>query len=392
MTWNVAAINNNPFEYWISSEDRQYTQLMGRVSDFIEHPGARDVQVEALFTEDMFLELEGAMKAAGWGGVEETRKLWESDFKGRKIISGFLKDPVLGKKRLASMPDRVTNTINTLSGEKVMRPTVINCYSGNIGTIKAWWKQYMKFFFKTEISIKKKGEVKNLVISSMLSPIKRSKYPALSEEEEKISIPLQTLCGAIFDAILVHMMNEISAGAIDWQQIRTDICLKLNSQKSDRTVEILEYTYGDADIQFLQEVAGNFDAFVADKGISRMFDVYHSADMDTERDQNSYILLKKGRFRDIQEVTEAVISNYNANNAEKLPVVKGDLVAMVKIHYRHHCHHYSYTIILTILTIITTIIIIIIIIIITIITIINIINITNIIITSIITIITITST
>jgi len=27
-TWNIAAINTNPFEYWISHEDDRYNKLM----------------------------------------------------------------------------------------------------------------------------------------------------------------------------------------------------------------------------------------------------------------------------------------------------------------------------------------------------------------------------
>ena len=46
------------------------------------------------------------------------------------------------------------------------------------------------------------------MVYEALLPI-RSKY-ALSEDGERLSIPLQTLCGAIFDAILVHMMNSIA--------------------------------------------------------------------------------------------------------------------------------------------------------------------------------------
>ena len=42
-----------------------------------------------------------------------------------------------GDKRLASMPDRTTNTIKTISGE-VYRPTVINCYKGDLSTVEKW--------------------------------------------------------------------------------------------------------------------------------------------------------------------------------------------------------------------------------------------------------------
>ena len=30
-TWNVAAINNNPFEYWITHSDEEYNALMEAV-------------------------------------------------------------------------------------------------------------------------------------------------------------------------------------------------------------------------------------------------------------------------------------------------------------------------------------------------------------------------
>ena len=52
------------------------------------------------------------------------------------------------------------------------------------------------------------------MVYETLLPIKRSKYPALSEDEERLSIPLQTLCGAIFDAILVHMLNTTHQQAL----------------------------------------------------------------------------------------------------------------------------------------------------------------------------------
>ena len=41
--------------------------------------------------------------------------MWQASFSQRKIISGFMKDRSLGEKRLASMPDRVTNTVTLQS-------------------------------------------------------------------------------------------------------------------------------------------------------------------------------------------------------------------------------------------------------------------------------------
>ena len=111
-TWNMAAINNNPFEYWITNEDPVYNRIMKDVSAFIENPGVHDVTVESIFSDAMAEELLREMSDIGWG-VEETRQEWNLHYKGRKIISEFIKDGELGKKRLASMPDRVTNSINT---------------------------------------------------------------------------------------------------------------------------------------------------------------------------------------------------------------------------------------------------------------------------------------
>lgn len=47
--------------------------------------------------------------------MEETAEYWRANLKDRRIVSGFLHDKDIGAKRLCSMPDRVTNTINTTS-------------------------------------------------------------------------------------------------------------------------------------------------------------------------------------------------------------------------------------------------------------------------------------
>ena len=50
-TWNVAAVNNNPFEYWITHHDAAYNTLMADVQKFVDAPGDRDVAVREVFTE-----------------------------------------------------------------------------------------------------------------------------------------------------------------------------------------------------------------------------------------------------------------------------------------------------------------------------------------------------
>lgn len=330
-TWNIAAINNNPFEYWITNDDPKYNSLMQNVSAFIEKPGVHDVQVKEIFTEKMFNELVLEMDKIGWNGVNETKNFWHTDFKNRRIISEFVKDSLLGKKRLASMPDRVTNTIHTTDGGSVMRPTVINCYDGgDLGSIDQWWDQWREFFFRKTISIKKKGTVTKTTINGMIPQLSRAKYPAVTELEQSVSIPLETLSLAIFDAILVSMMGV--AGPSSWQFLRSDMCQKLNHKKNDRTVEILQTTYGDSDIVFLQEVAGNFPSFAKAHEVATLFDIHGAASMDADRDQNSFILLKNGKYRDIVEVTDQVIALHaKENNDAKLPVVNGDLVVLVVV-------------------------------------------------------------
>ena len=49
----------------------------------------------------MWAELKAAMAEAGWAGVDTVEDMWNDDFRGRHIVSGFLKDAGLGKKRPA---------------------------------------------------------------------------------------------------------------------------------------------------------------------------------------------------------------------------------------------------------------------------------------------------
>merc|ERR1719502_932053 len=174
MTWNMAAINNNPFEYWISNDDPEYNNLMKKVSDFIANPKTdKDVKIAKIFTDKMFDQLSEKMKAVGWDGVDEVRTIWEDDYRNRKSISEFIKDGMIGKKRLASMPDRVSNTIVTSDKSVVTRPTVINCYEGELGSIDSWWAQWSNFIFNKKISVKREDSVDDIGVYELISPISK---------------------------------------------------------------------------------------------------------------------------------------------------------------------------------------------------------------------------
>jgi hypothetical protein len=255
-TWNIAAVNNNPFEYWITHDDAAYNQLMDDVQAFIDAPGEQDVAVDTVFTPEMFAQLAEDMAGVGMDGVEAVSAMWEADYRRRKIISGFMKDKEIGSKRLASMPDRITNTINTLDEGVVCRPTIINCYNERMDTVAEWWEQWRQFHFHREVLVKSKKDKGKKPVWSMLQKIAREKYPAISPEEEAVSIPLQLLCGAIFDATLVHMLNTVAPGK--WFPLKQAICESLMSRKQDLLLGIVESHYAKLDVLFLQEVAGVF--------------------------------------------------------------------------------------------------------------------------------------
>ena len=147
-----ATLSHAPACPWPSRDPPRSTGPNPTRPDRDRCAGERDVPVSEVFTPAMWAELKALMTTQGWD-VAATEQLWASDFAGRKIISGFMKDKELGEKRLASMPDRVTNTINTLGDAgKVHRPTVISCYDGDMSSMAAWWKEWRTFMFETQAS------------------------------------------------------------------------------------------------------------------------------------------------------------------------------------------------------------------------------------------------
>lgn len=328
VSWNMAAVNNNPFEYWISSKDKAYNKMMDDVAAFIENPGSKDVEVKEILTPARFTQLEQLMTQADMpeSSIAATRVEYETNYQHRKIISEFMKDGDLGKKRLASMPDRFTNTINTDKGQ-AYRPTVINCYEGELGSLDQWWSSWTNFMFNDYITlVKSEGRSETTLPVKMLAPIKKSKYPAITLEEEAISIPLQTMAAAIFDGILVYMMGMVAPK--DWQRLRSDMCSSLNKKKNTRSVEILTQSYNEADIIFLQEVATAFINTAKVSALGNQYEVLHPKVL-AQRDQNSVILLRKGLFDldSLREVTSEALGMLDQNI--QVPVADGDLFSIM---------------------------------------------------------------
>ena len=296
---------------------------MYNVEQFIENPGDQDVRVDQVFTPAMFQELNQQLQKVGWKSMQS---YWDNDFAGRKVVSSFLKDPLLGSKRLVSMPDRVTNLIHTADGKTIYRPTVISMYDNDLPTMEAWWKVWQEYMFDTTVSIEREGQTVDKTIWSMLLPISQSKYPAITDKEEADSLPLQTMSVAIFDAILVHMLNTVSEPSL-WQPLKRKIVQSMGQQKIPKTLGVLEDTYMDSDIITMQEVSS---AMIEQAQQHRLGDKYTSvapADMDSVRDQNSVVMLRKAVFPDWPEEITAQV--YDAFPKDvKVPVSNGDIVAI----------------------------------------------------------------
>mmetsp|Transcript_136771 Transcript_136771/g.272792 ORF Transcript_136771/g.272792 Transcript_136771/m.272792 type:complete len:672 (+) Transcript_136771:92-2107(+) len=324
VTWNISAINNNPFEYWITHTDKRYAELMEAFEQAVDKPelpindAEVDVLVSEVLTEALYGELRTLMATEGWSGLEVVDQMWHEDFSKRKIVSGFLKDKTLGLKRLASMPDRMTNTISVAtSSEPVCRPAVTNNFQGSLGSVTEWWTCWKDFMFCVELSISAKGQVQSKRPCELLGKISREKYPAVAEEEEAVSLPLQVLCLAIFDAILVRLMNLIMPNGA-WLPIKQSIAEAIFSKKTRNTLRILKSVYADVDVICLQECALDFgnDDIILDR--------YHKvapSDADTNRAQNSLLLLRKKTF---PEATSVDLTSQALDGLEG--VAMGDLV------------------------------------------------------------------
>lgn len=310
-SWNTAAVNNNPFEYWISSSNPSYDVLMKKFQTFIENRD-NDFCINQILTQKMFDELCKEMLMARIEGVESLKILWTDEFSPRMAIHQFLMDDTIGTKRLASMPDRITNTIHLADGSILTRPTAINSYDkGSLNSLNSWWSQWTVYMFHTDVILINSGDSSIQQspqrIYSLIGPLLRSKYPAISIDEQAISVALQILCLAILDAILVYILNLIMP--VQWESIRRELCNALIASKNSRTCSILVEAYSDHDIIFIQEAA----AFFANEArllpdLRSKFTLVCPWNMDAKRNQNSLILVNKQRFKEesAQDVTQQV--------------------------------------------------------------------------------------
>lgn len=340
VSWNVAGVNNNPFEYWVSTMDEMptYTTLMRDVEEVIENPDSDvDIQVNEVFTEEMWTQLRLRMEAKGIQHLDSVEKVWHDDYSQRSAVRGFLLDQELGKKRFVSMPDRMTNTIHVVARkataraphlEPACRPSVVNNYSGDLSSLEGFWEDWLDFMFGRRLMLRMKGETVARLPFEIIDKLRPSTYPAVTPEEEVMSIPLQMLCLAMFDTILLHLMTTISPDG-DWQVVKQLLVDRLYRRKHTRTIDILS-KHDKVDVIFLQETLVTFEEYLRQSPFAESHYVMQTQRLDGQRDQNSIILLLKDAFDDIHEVTETILMNFPASESNTL--ASGDMIAVSALH------------------------------------------------------------
>ena len=75
-----------------------------------------------------------------------------------------------------------------------------------------------------------------------------------------MSVPLQALCLAIFDAINVHIMNQVAP--LSWQKVRKELCDVFIHEKEERAVEVVK-AYESVDVMFLTKASFKFALMLA---------------------------------------------------------------------------------------------------------------------------------
>lgn len=338
-TWNVASINNNPFEYWIEVDEKSkylYNTLMDKMQETIESPGDVDKNLREIFPQEYFDRLITEMNNAGLDNIDWVIKQWNENYKDRKIVSGFLKDPELGLKRLVSMPDRVTNTV-IKEGKKqksFFRPSVINCYRKKFVSKEEFFDQWLDFMFRFRVFAGDTVAVHNL------KSISKAKYPAITTEEEQISKSLQILVLAAFDLILVDILGTLFDGDQNpWQTLRRDICKNLNLYKNVKVLQILGKRYSDRDIILLQEVSeGMLQRMQSRKKLSYIlnhFDIYQPLVLSKSH-QSSVILLRREKFPSkiakFESCTKEVKALMSLNDRDM--VSDGDLLVIKSSYFK----------------------------------------------------------
>ena len=110
-----------------------------------------------------------------------------------------------------------------------------------------------------------------------------------------MSLRLQTLCLAIFDAILVHMLIKLSPEG-KWLHLKRQILDALLHQKEQKALAILKGPYAGTDVLFVQEVRTAAARTTLPAALTDSYFVLAPI-KPSKANQNSVIALAKARVR-----------------------------------------------------------------------------------------------
>ena len=300
-SWNIAAPNNNPFEFWNVNESKEYCELMSSIENCFDDPAKVDMDLGCVFSQRMYDDLRAQL--ACHLDDEELAvldRMWTAEFKSKRLVSQFLKDESLGEKRLISMPERITSSVEGVDGVEHFRPSPITGFEDEMGDIPTWWPLWLEYMFSRPVLLR--GERLPCAFS-LLEPIPRAKYPDLTAEEAAASRPLQALYLALFDAALTWLLSAVAPSI--WQPLRRALHRALHADKPAACVAVLRSRHAAADVIFVQEAS---EAFATRAAADLDHHVLRPPGADGRRRQMSLVLLRRGAFhlRGARDVTADV--------------------------------------------------------------------------------------
>jgi len=315
MSWNIAGINNNPWEYYVCLDDKKYNDLMFYIESFLTNNG-NEIKVRSVLDSidsDFFKKLQTLLgdKCNDFDSLINDNVSQYLDLS----IPDFLSNKFIGENRLISWPDRLLNTIDNDNGTYLYRPTVINYYQKTFESVSKWFSLWITFMDEIGINI--------------LSKNVDNKYAKKYDGDNINFLLLNIIFLAIFDAILIFILFDIqSKHNIDWQKIKSNLYQILNKNKINRTVQIMNVQYADYDILFLQEVRNNLlDDVKQNNELKSFADKYHIIYPKklSKNNQTSIICLKKSRF-DATKVLDVSNEYYTEINSKLIG--DGDLLVI----------------------------------------------------------------
>lgn len=325
MSWNVAGINNNPWEYYVNLDDDNYNALMHHIECFLTDTG-KQIKVQSVLDSidtNFMSKISNLLMTKCKLSHDKFSALMEEEKLSTHLsmnICDFLSNKWIGEQRLISWPDRLLNTIDDANGSYLYRPAVINYYQKRFESAAHWFQLWIAFMDDIGIDILTQNE--------------KNKYAAKYAGGSRTFLLLNIIFLAIFDGILVFMLFDIERQqGIDWQRIKQTLYKILNKDKMNRTAQIINNQYAEMDVLFLQEVRnnlmGNDDAL---KEFAHRFDIIYPQQM-SKNNQTSVICLRKDKFgQNVQKVTDVSAVFYKELEKQTL-IGEGDLICLVVADY-----------------------------------------------------------